>query len=301
MSEGSLPGLPVGRDLPGIEFPCPVADNRRVIDLKAKLARLQNADGGFGPVADAPSEPATTAVSAMALDDQGARAWLEGHIGADGSVTDDVGAVANDQTAVALCALREGTRVESALDHIESLRGAFVASTTDIPHTPDVLGWPWTDGGFGWVEPSAWAVLALRAHRPTSSSLNDGIALLRDRECRGGGWNYGNRVAFGVELPPFAQTTAIGLLAVRGLDEDLEGRARAALPGLVVAEHQGLLSTATAAVALSAAGDPSAGAARSAAMAAVDDVSAWPTVDVHALAWAALAFDVDRALEVFAR
>jgi hypothetical protein len=271
-----------------------------VIDVKAQLARLRNADGGFGPVADAPSEPATTAISALALDDDAARRWLADHIGADGSVTDDVGSVVNDQTAVAACALGPGPELESALDHIEALRGVYVASTTNIPHTPDVLGWPWTDGGFGWVEPTSWAVLALRAHRPSSSSLDDGIALLRDRECRGGGWNYGNPVAFGEELPPFAQTTAIGLLAVRGLDAGLEQRGRGVLPALVAAESEGVLSTATAAVALAAAGDPTADVVRTAVVAAVDDFSAWPAVDVYALAWATLALDVDHIQEVFA-
>ena len=82
-------------------------------------------------------------------------------MGADGSVTDEAGAVVNDQTAVAACALGPGPELELALDHIETLRGVYVASTTNIPHTPDVLGWPWTDGGFGWVEPTSWAVLAI--------------------------------------------------------------------------------------------------------------------------------------------
>ncbi len=57
-------------------------------------------------------------------------------IGADGSVTDDVGSVVNDQTAVAACALGRGPELESALDHIEALRGVYVASTTEHPaHT----------------------------------------------------------------------------------------------------------------------------------------------------------------------
>ena len=71
------------------------------------------------------------------------------------------------------------------------------------------------------------------------------------------------------------------------------------MPALVAAESEGVLSTATAAVALAAAGDPAADVARTAVAAAVDDLTAWPTTDVYALAWATLALDVDRIREVF--
>ena len=39
---------------------------------------------------------------------------------------------------------------------------------------------------------------------------------LLDRRCADGGWNYGNRRVFRVELPSFEESTAMALLALRG-------------------------------------------------------------------------------------
>ena len=40
--------------------------------------------------------------------------------------------------------------------------------------------------------------------------------MLLDRMCRGGGWNAGNGVAFGVPYAPYIEATAIALLALGG-------------------------------------------------------------------------------------
>ncbi|MCL5743679.1 MAG: hypothetical protein M1541_07100, partial [Acidobacteria bacterium] len=42
------------------------------------------------------------------------------------------------------------------------------------------------------------------------------IRFLLDRRCSDGGWNYGNRRVYKVDLPSFEETTALGLLALRG-------------------------------------------------------------------------------------
>ena len=57
-------------------------------------------------------------------------------------------------------------------------------------------------------------------------SIADGVRLLKDRECVGGGWNYGNRVVYGVDLPPYVQTTAAALLALQGSEPDVVDRGR---------------------------------------------------------------------------
>ena len=72
---------------------------------------------------------------------------------------------------------------------------------------------------FGWVEPTSWAMLALKRLRPTERALvEDGERVLADRECVGGGWNYGNRTVYGQDLPPYVQTTAIALIALQASD-----------------------------------------------------------------------------------
>jgi hypothetical protein len=84
-----------------------------------------------------------------------------------------------------------------------------------------VQGWSWISGTFSWVEPTAWAVLALKMCRGrgvvikgADGRIRDGESLLRDRVCAGGGWNYGNSNVFGKDLPAYVPTTAIGLLAL---------------------------------------------------------------------------------------
>jgi len=95
------------------------------------------------------------------------------------------------------------------------------------------------------VEPTARAVLALQVLRPSEGrAISDGLAVLADRECAGGGWNYGNRSVLGVDLPPYAETTAIALIALQGADPDLYQRGVDALDRLWRDERQGGLSLA---------------------------------------------------------
>ena len=44
--------------------------------------------------------------------------------------------------------------------------------------------------------------------------------MLIDRACKGGGWNAGNAVAFGVALAPHVEATAIALLALQNRREE---------------------------------------------------------------------------------
>ena len=39
--------------------------------------------------------------------------------------------------------------------------------------------------------------------------------MLRDRQCTGGGWNYGNASVLGQDLRPYVPTTAAGVLALQ--------------------------------------------------------------------------------------
>jgi hypothetical protein len=124
-----------------------------------------------------------------------------------------------------------------------------VDSSLAVPIDPSAIGWGWVEGTASWVEPTARALWALRVARPSSRRIADAVALLRDRECIGGGWNYGNRMVLDEELPPFAQTTAIALIGLRDLDADLEARGLEALRRLWRVESAGGLTLATSLVA----------------------------------------------------
>jgi hypothetical protein len=91
------------------------------------------------------------------------------------------------------------------------------ASERALGHDTTLVGWPWTDGTHSWLEPTALAVLALRrTGKCDHPRVRQGLRLIRDRAIAGGGWNYGNRAAFGHDLRPQPGPTGLALLALAG-------------------------------------------------------------------------------------
>jgi len=210
----------------------------------------RNPDGGFGPVPGAPSEPEPTAFVALATGDGLARAWLREHQDADGSVQMRVGSVVRDISPLAAVAVGPGVARERALDHTV----AFQGYNGDDPLV-HAFGWPWTENTHGWTEPTAWGLLALRTLRPTATDrIADALALFAERECVGGGWNYGTREIFDVDIPPFVQTTSVALLALSNSVPALTARGVTYLEHAWRTESDGPLSLATAVCALRNAG-----------------------------------------------
>jgi len=184
-----------------------------------------------------------------------------------------VGPVARDVSPLAAVALRAGSARERALDHTVSFQG----HNADDPLV-NAFGWPWTDDTHGWTEPTAWGLLALRTLRPSATDrISDAIAVFEERECVGGGWNYGTREIFGVDIPPFVQTTAVALLGLGDLAPSLSARGLAWLERGWRGESAGTLTLATAACALDSGGSDQAAAALHAlserSRAAVDTVA----------------------------
>ena len=248
------------------------------------LELRRNPDGGFGPVMGSTSEPEATALAGVALGDRDAAAWLEESQAADGSIGMRAGSVFRDVTALACLAMVTPAAVGSAVGWVRGSLARSEPSTDELPHDPS-RGWGWTRGTFGWVEPTAWGVLALRTFDGPSGSLDDGIAMLTARECVGGGWNYGTREVLGESLPPFVQTTAVALIALHGLDLAIVDRGIEWLDRAWRREADGLLSTAVSAVALSLYGTR----ASRAAVAAVEEHPDTAGADTGSLAWAHLA------------
>jgi hypothetical protein len=201
--------------------------------LADALRRERAGDGGFGPQAGQAAEPEPTAVGVLALDDDEGRRWLVEHQRRDGRFTVVPGAVQTTAaTALAALALDTGleAQAEAARDRavgvLPRLQARRAAPEPLAPQDPTARGWGWTPDTFGWVEPTAWAVLALRRLQPGAATIGDGLRALADRECVGGGWNYGNRIVYDVELVPFVQTTAAALLALQGVEPQLVDRGR---------------------------------------------------------------------------
>ena len=205
------------------------------------LAALRNPDGGFPPSAGAASEPEPTALAAIALDDAGARAWLASHQRSDGAFVIGPDKVLDDSpTPLAALALPPGEARDRALDYVQGHQAPKFGADDRIPHDTETRGWGWTSTTFGWVEPSARALLVLKLLRPNAAQIADGDAVMRDRECHAGGWNYGNKEVFGIIYQPFLQTTAVGLLSVQDRTDGIRERAIAVLERLWRAEPGGL-------------------------------------------------------------
>lgn len=89
-----------------------------------------------------------------------------------------------------------------------------------------IQGWPWVEGTFSWVEPTAWGLLALKRTDPqrgdprSEARRIEAEKLLINRTCIDGGWNYGNASALGQDLRAYVSTTAIGLLAMQDRRRD---------------------------------------------------------------------------------
>jgi hypothetical protein len=130
-------------------------------------------------------------------------------------------------------------------------------------------------------------VLTLRALRPATPQIADGVAYLRDRACVDGGWNYGNRSVYGENLPPYAQTTAAAMLALQQEDGQVFEQGLAALRTLWPREHQGALSLSMTLAFARHVGDPMEGDI-SPALASLFEKTGF-LGDTVALAWAAIA------------
>jgi hypothetical protein len=93
-----------------------------------------------------------------------------------------------------------------------------LAAQEQVGHDETIKGWPWIAGTHPWVEPTAYALMALRTcGYLVHARTNEATRLLLDRQLPSGGWNYGNTFTFGTEMRPMPETTGIGLTALTGL------------------------------------------------------------------------------------
>lgn len=86
-------------------------------------------------------------------------------------------------------------------------------------------GWGWTPQTASWVEPTSFALMALREAEPQQLPKNAAerrslaVLLLYDRMCPGGGWNCGNPRVYGVDGDALVLATCWALLALRDAPE----------------------------------------------------------------------------------
>lgn len=209
------------------------------------LQKTQNADGGWGAVPTRQSNTEATALALLALRSwpeakpvsiERGLEWLIELQAPDGSwpIHRDVphGSWVTALATLSLAALDQhrARAVDGArwlLGHRGRALGWLASGVYRLAPdrmvvrlNPDLRAWPWTPDGFSWVEPTAYALIALKklnaeAGRSAGEHIREAERLLYDRMCRGGGWNHGNSNAYGIDMPPYPETTALALIALQ--------------------------------------------------------------------------------------
>src|SRR5262245_50831043 len=185
-----------------------------------QLIASQNHDGGWGPQPGRTSATEATALVTLALghlDSIAARAsaagglgWLTAHQHADGgwpisTRVDDTSwvtalavlatdAMQDDAAAVAggRWLMRRVPRTPGGI--IASLLHRFAPDAETVRLNPDLKGWAWTSGAASFVEPTCYALLALKRLRRRGESgaatarIAEAERMMYDRMCRAGGW-----------------------------------------------------------------------------------------------------------------
>jgi hypothetical protein len=215
-----------------------------VASTLAFLLATQNPDGGWGYAAGQASTVEATATAVLALRDGSARdlarrasmAWLGAAQHPDGGWglgasdpesgwTTAWGVLALAQDEAAADAVRRGAVWLLAVKTLRLEGDGLQREVREkFAIDPNLRGWPWLPGEASWVEPTALAMLALTTPSVTSAAqerLDEGVRYLVDRRCHGGGWNLGNPVMLGGQLPPRAHPTAWALLALARVAPDV--------------------------------------------------------------------------------
>jgi uncharacterized protein (DUF362 family) len=223
------------QDMPSATFrSLPDAGQSKARPYLDKLCSLAHPGGGWGFALDQPAHPEPTCLALLALSldmdsysdaIRSGWAFLDRCQDADGSYKAPGGREeAFWPTALALftqAALgygqAEGRWTTSRLLGLYSRipRDPSKAGLTDIDLT--LPGWTWVENDYAWVEPTAWACLALRrVGQGAHPRVAQGQELLLDRALEEGGTNHAGRRLFGQPARPLAEPTALALLALQG-------------------------------------------------------------------------------------
>jgi len=199
-------------------------------NLVERLLSLSLPDGGLPYYRGNGSSAEPTLLAVIGLSVSGAPAervkpllaWVQGLQNANGSVGvdpghRDQGVWLTAQAAIVFHHYGIAENAKKALAFLLSLRSVTSAKDPKLRQDDTLTGWPWVPGTFGWVEPTAWSIIALSlSGLGGNPRAEEGTRFLLDRQIPSGGWNYGNPALGGKELLPFWDTTGLALVALRG-------------------------------------------------------------------------------------
>ncbi|MCI0360555.1 MAG: hypothetical protein L0211_18920 [Planctomycetaceae bacterium] len=190
---------------------------------------------GYEGDASPATEPTALAALALVANYRSASAspaisWLARTQAEDGSVGIREGQSPGWPTSLAVLAWKAANsaehrdRIERAAAWILAAHGKTMPCVPEFGHNSEIPGWSYADDTSCWLEPTALAVLALKATgHAQHERTRDGVRLIIDRLLESGGCNYGNTAVLGQTLRPHIQPTGIALLALAG-ESDPSGR-----------------------------------------------------------------------------
>lgn len=207
--------------------------------LRRRLLADAGAEGwGYAPGRSPRVEPTSWALLALGEGWTGSQSWsdfvrprfvfLATRQTATGLLSDTDPALANltaNGLASVLCsrhaaALPAPELSRRLVDGIVALKGLRLEET-DARQNNQLQAWPWVQDTFSWIEPTSWCLLALKRlpaaarPEPAAARIAQAEAVLENRMCVSGGWNYGNASTLGQDLRAYVPTTAAGLLSLQ--------------------------------------------------------------------------------------
>ena len=195
-------------------------------ELGELLRGFRNPDGGWAYYAGKTSRLEPTCWALLALGDTVDGEVLRRWPASDGLLLEHAGGRPNyGFQGLALMILlhrniehQRGNRALVAA--IQRVKGIALPDSQRFRQDNSLQGWSWIPETFSWVEPTAYCLLALKKARGAGMPIDtvrirDAEALLFDRTCAGGGWNFGNSRVLGQDLPAYVPTTALALLALQ--------------------------------------------------------------------------------------
>ena len=211
------------------------------------LLENQNPDGGWGALRAKRSNTESTSMAVMGLKalpgdtaaDHRKRGidWLVGHQSQDHSwPLNEAVKEGSWTTALAITALSDNPeyseRALAAARWLLEQEGSKPGILAEIilwatgqsnanRVNKDLIGWSWVPNSFSWVEPTSYAIIAVKKLRSrlagtqVDERIRQADAMIYDRMCNGGGWNYGNSKVLDYALWPYPDITAIALIALQ--------------------------------------------------------------------------------------
>lgn len=194
------------------------------------LIQSQISGSGWGYRSDAPQAfPEPTCYSLLALTDTSFSPtesidWLSGLVNLNGQLylpNDDSPNWGTSHLIITLSRLNLLPDVlQVSIDWLLEWKSQYIETTEVITLDVTLIGWPWISDTFSWVQPTSYAIFALKlVGLKKHDRVKEAEALLFDRMCQGGGWNFGNPIILNRSIDPSLSETAIALFALQDVSD----------------------------------------------------------------------------------